>query len=128
VQEGGQVYANSLALRPWVWIQPAARAVPRRPGVSQPPWALYDAMLKTTPAQRDQNLTDFMHELNSVGLRRLQSGPVELFWRACGQGSAAATPVDHGLPSQRPCLGHKAAALIEKAKPNQFWQYASSAG
>ena len=35
--------------------------------------ALYDAMPKTSPAQREQNLTDFMHELNAVGLTGVYS-------------------------------------------------------
>ena len=75
VQEGyGQVYANSLALKA-VGLDPTGGA--RRPAAGlvsfQPPYALYDAMPRTTPAQRDQNLTDFMHELNSVGLTGVYS-------------------------------------------------------
>ena len=62
--------ANSLALKA-VGLDPAGGA--RRPAAGlasfQPPYALYDAMPKTSPAQLDQNLTDFMHELNRWGSR-----------------------------------------------------------
>ena len=124
VQEGyGQVYANSLALKA-VGLDPAGGA--RRPAAGlvsfQPPYALYDAMPKTTPAQRDQNLTDFMHELNSVGLTGVYS---------LGQSNYLAARASKGplplrlwetmdFPANDPASATKAAALIEKARPNQF--------
>src|SRR5579862_6382869 len=70
VQEGySVVYANSLALKA-VGLNPADGARRNAQGLVsfQPPMALYDAMPKTSPAQREQNLTDFLHEMNSVGL------------------------------------------------------------
>src|SRR6478752_6423687 len=75
VQEGyAVVYANSLALRA-VGLNPADGA--RRPATGlvsfQPPYALYDAMPKVSRAQREQNLTNFMHELNSSGLTGVYS-------------------------------------------------------
>jgi predicted amidohydrolase YtcJ len=124
VQEGyGQVYANSLALKA-VGLDPAGGA--RRPAAGlvsfQPPYALYDAMPKTTPAQRDQNLTDFMHELNSVGLTGVYSLGQSNYLAA----RAAKGPLPLRLwetmdfPANDPASATRAAALIEKAKPNQF--------
>src|SRR5215470_14509857 len=75
VQEGySVVYANSLALKA-VGLNPADGARRNAQGLVsfQPPMALYDAMPKTSSAQREQNLTDFMHELNSVGLTGVYS-------------------------------------------------------
>ncbi len=75
VQEGySVVYANSLALKA-VGLDPTGGA--RRPATGlvsfQPPYALYDAMPKTSPTQREQNLTDFMHVLNEAGLTGVYS-------------------------------------------------------
>src|SRR5580704_12998004 len=70
VQEGYNfVYANSLALKA-VGLNPADGARRNASGLAsfQPPFALYDAMPAASPAQLEQNLTDFMHEMNAVGL------------------------------------------------------------
>ncbi len=70
VQEGySVVYANSLALKA-VALKPADGARRSATGLVsfQPPYALYDAMPPASPAQLDQNLTDYMHELNATGL------------------------------------------------------------
>src|SRR4029077_10795785 len=75
VQEGySVVYANSLALKA-VGLSPADGARRNATGLVsfQPPYAMYDAMPPTSPAQREQNLTDFMHELNSTGLTGVYS-------------------------------------------------------
>src|SRR4029453_10155075 len=75
VQEGySAVYANSLALKA-VGLNPADGARRNAAGLVsfQPPMALYDAMPKTSPAQREQNLTDFLREMNSVGLTGVYS-------------------------------------------------------
>ena len=75
VQEGySVVYANSLALKA-VGLNPADGARRNAQGLVsfQPPMALYDAMPQTSPAQREQNLTDFMHALNAVGLTGVYS-------------------------------------------------------
>ena len=64
VQEGyGVVYANSLALKA-VKLNPADGARRSAQGLVsfQPPYALYDAIPPTSPAQLEQNFTDFMHE------------------------------------------------------------------
>jgi predicted amidohydrolase YtcJ len=124
VQEGyGQVYANSLALKA-VGLDPAGGA--RRPAAGlvsfQPPYALYDAMPKTTPAQRDQNLDRFMLELNSVGLTGVYS---------LGQSDYLAARAAKGpLPlriwetlnfnATDPASATKAAELIARTKPNRF--------
>ena len=75
VQEGySLVYANSLALKA-VGLNPADGARRSATGLVsfQPPYALYDAMPTASPAQLDQNLTDYMHELNATGLTGVYS-------------------------------------------------------
>ncbi len=75
VQEGySLVYANTLALKA-VGLNPADGARRSATGLVsfQPPYALYDAMPPASPAQLDQNLTDFMHELNAAGLTGVYS-------------------------------------------------------
>ena len=75
VQEGySVVYANSLALKA-VGLNPADGARRNAQGLVsfQPPMALYDAMPKPSTTQREQNLTDFMRELNSTGLTGVYS-------------------------------------------------------
>jgi predicted amidohydrolase YtcJ len=124
VQEGyGAVYANSLALRA-VGLNPADGARRSAAGLVsfQPPYALYDAMPPASPAQLEQNLTDYMHELNGAGLTgvyslgsspylaaRAAKGPMPLrLWETLAfqaNDSASAT---------------RAAALIERSRPNQF--------
>jgi predicted amidohydrolase YtcJ len=124
VQEGyATVYANSLALKA-VGLNPADGA--RRPAQGlvsfQPPYALYDAMPKVTPAQRAQNLTQFMHELNSRGLTGVYS---------LGQSSLLAARAARGpLPlrlwetldfsATDPASAARAAELIARTRPNQF--------
>ena len=124
VQEGyGTVYANSLALKA-VGLNPADGA--KRPAQGlvsfQPPYALYDAMPKVSPAQREQNLTDFMRELNSTGLTGVYS---------LGQSDFLAARAKKGpLPlrlwetlnfnATDPASAAKAAELIARTKPNQF--------
>src|SRR5689334_10886594 len=124
VQEGyATVYANSLALKA-VGLNPADGA--RRPAQGlvsfQPPYALYDAMPKVTPAQREKNLTDFMHELNSTGLTGVYS---------LGQSDLLAARAKKGpLPlrlwetlnfnATDPASADKAVGLISHFPPNQF--------
>jgi predicted amidohydrolase YtcJ len=124
VQEGyGQVYANSLALRA-VGLDPAGGARRSAQGLVsfQPPYALYDAMPKATPAQLDQNLTDFMRELNSVGL----TGVYSLGQSAMLAARAARGPLPVRLwetldfYAADPAAATRAAALIERSRPNQF--------
>ena len=124
VQEGyGAVYANSLALKA-VGLNPADGARRSAQGLVsfQPPYALYDAMPRVTPAQREQNLTDFMHELNSTGLTGVYS---------LGQSDFLATRAAKGpLPvrlwetlnfnATDPVSAARAAELISRTRPNQF--------
>jgi hypothetical protein len=124
VQEGyGAVYANSLALKA-VGLNPADGVRRSAQGLVsfQPPYALYDAIPKISPAQLDQNFTDFMHELNSTGLTgvySLGSSP----WVAA---RAAKGPLPVRLWETLPFDAHdpasatQAAAVIERSKPNQF--------
>jgi predicted amidohydrolase YtcJ len=124
VQEGyNLVYANSLALKA-VGLNPADGA--RRPAAGlasfQPPYALYDAMPSASPAQLDQNLTDFLHEMNAVGL----TGIYSLGRSALLAARAAKGPLPvrlwETLPinATDPASADKAAALIESSRPNQF--------
>jgi predicted amidohydrolase YtcJ len=124
VQEGyATVHANSLALKA-VGLNPADGA--RRPAQGlvsfQPPYALYDAMPRVTPEQRDKNLTDFMHELNSTGLTGVYS---------LGQSDYLAARAAKGpLPvrlwetlnfnATDPASATKAVDLISRTRPNQF--------
>jgi hypothetical protein len=123
-QEGYSiVYANSLALKA-VGLNPAEGARRNAQGLVsfQPPMALYDAMPKTSAAQREQNLTDFMRELNSTGLTGVYS---------LGQSQFLATRAAKGpLPlrlwqtlnfnAADPATAAKAAELIAHSRPNQF--------
>jgi predicted amidohydrolase YtcJ len=124
VQEGySAVYANSLALKA-VGLNPTDGARRNAQGLVsfQPPMALYDAMPKASAAQREQNLTDFMRELNSTGLTgvyslgqsdflaaRAAKGPLPIrLWQTLNfNASDAASAV-------------KAADLITRSRPNQF--------
>ncbi len=131
VQEGySVVYANSLALKA-VGLNPADGARRNAQGLVsfQPPMALYDAMPKTSPAQREQNLTDFMRALNAVGLTGVYSlGPSD--FRAGRADFLAARAATGPLPirlwetlpfnATDPASATKAAALIESSRPNQF--------
>ena len=124
VQEGyGVVYANTLALKA-VKLNPADGARRNAQGLVsfQPPYALYDAIPPTSPAQLEQNFTDFMHELNSTGLtgvyslglspwvaERAAKGPLPLrIWETL--------PFD----AHDPASAVHAAEIIARSKPNQF--------
>jgi predicted amidohydrolase YtcJ len=124
VQEGySVVYANSLALKA-VGVDPAGRARRNAAGLVsfQPPYALYDAMPPTSPAQREQNLTDFMHALNASGLTGVYSLGQSDFLAA----RAAKGPLPVRLwetlnfNARDPASAAEAAALIERSRPNQF--------
>ena len=124
VQEGySVVYANSLALKA-VGLNPADGARRNAQGLVsfQPPMALYDAMPKTSPSQREQNLTDFMRALNSAGLTGVYSLGQSNFLAA----RAAKGPLPLRLwetlkfNATDPASATKAAELIERTRPNQF--------
>ena len=124
VQEGySLVYANSLALKA-VGLNPADGARRSATGLVsfQPPYALYDAMDRITPAQREQNLTDFMHELNAAGLTGVYSLGQSDFLAA----RAAKGPLPLRIwetlqfDSHDAASAAKAADLIARTRPNQF--------
>jgi predicted amidohydrolase YtcJ len=124
VQEGySLVYANSLALKA-VGLNPADGARRSATGLVsfQPPMALYDAMPPASPAQLDQNLTDFMQEMNAVGLTGIYSlGHSESLAARAAKGSLPlrlweTLPVN----ATDPVSATKAASLIERSRPNQF--------
>jgi predicted amidohydrolase YtcJ len=124
VQEGySVVYANSLALKA-VGLDPAEGARRNAAGLVsfQPPYALYDAMPKTTLAQREQNLTDFMHELNSTGLTGVYSlGQSDFLAARAAKGSLPIRLWETlTFNATDPASAAKAAALIERSRPNQF--------
>ncbi len=124
VQEGYSfVYANSLALKA-VGLDPAGGAKRSAAGLAsfQPPATLLDAIPPTTPAQLEQNLTDFLRELNSTGLTGVYSLGQSAFLAA----RAAKGPLPVRLweslafNASDPASATKAAALIERSRPNQF--------
>jgi predicted amidohydrolase YtcJ len=124
VQEGySLVYANSLALKA-VGLNPADGARRNAQGLVsfQPPTALYDAMPRTSAEQREQNLTDFMRELNSTGLTGVYSLGQSDFLAA----RAAKGPLPIRLwetlnfNAADPTSASKAAELISRTRPNQF--------
>jgi len=124
VQEGySVVYANSLALKA-VGLNPADGARRNAAGLVsfQPPMALYDAMPKTSPLQREQNLTDFLREMNSVGLTGIYSLGQSDFLAARAAKGPLPVRLWETLPfnATDPASAAKAAALIERSRPNQF--------
>ena len=124
VQEGySVVYANSLALKA-VGLNPADGARRNAQGLVsfQPPMALYDAMPKTSAAQREQNLTDFMRALNAVGLTGVYSLGQSDFLAARAAKGPLPIRLWETLPfnATDPASATKAAALIERSRPNQF--------
>ena len=124
VQEGYTlVYANSLALKA-VGLNPADGARRNAQGLVsfQPPMALYDAMPRTSAAQREQNLTDFMRELNSTGLTGVYSLGQSDFLAA--RAAKGALPIrlweTLNFNASDPASAAKAAELIARTRPNQF--------
>jgi predicted amidohydrolase YtcJ len=125
VQESyATVYANSLALKA-VRLDPKDGA--KRPATGlvsfQPPYALYDAMPRTSSEQLDRNFTDYMRELNSVGL----TGVYSLGYSPWVGARAAKGPLPvrlwetlPGAFAGDPAGAAKAAQVIASAKPNQF--------
>jgi len=124
VQDGySVVYANTLALKA-VGLNPADGAKRSAQGLVsfQPPYALYDKMPPASPAQLEQNLTDFMQELNSKGL----TGVYSLEYSKLVAGRAAQGPLPlriwETLPlnARDPASVTTTAELIEHTRPNQF--------
>jgi predicted amidohydrolase YtcJ len=130
VQQGySVVYANSLALRA-VGLDPKDGA--RRPAQGlatfQPPYGALIQQIPPTPrAQLEENLTDFMRTLNSVGLTGVYSlgrgpeGETELL-----EARAASGPLPLRIwetltfEATDPASAAEAVAFIEHSTPNQF--------
>lgn len=124
VQEGySVVYANTLALKA-VGLNPADGARRSAAGLVsfQPPYALYDAIPPTSPAQLDRNFTDFMRALNATGL----TGVYSLGQSAFVAARAAKGPLPIRIwetlafDARDPASATQAAAVIERSRPNQF--------
>src|SRR5215831_17489090 len=124
VQEGyAVVYANTLALKA-VNLNPAEGARRSATGLVsfQPPMALYDAMPPASPAQLDQNLTNFMHEMNTVGLTGIYSLGHSEFLAARAAKGPLPLRLWETLPvnATDPASATKAAEIIASSRPNQF--------
>jgi predicted amidohydrolase YtcJ len=124
VQEGySAIYANSLALEA-VGLDPAGGARRNAAGLAsfQPPAKLLDAIPPTSPAQREQNLTDFLRELNAVGLTGVYSLGQSAFLAA--RAAKGPLPVRMwetlSFDARDPASADAAAALIQRSRPNQF--------
>ena len=127
VQEGyGFVYCNSLALKA-IGLDPAGGA--RRPAAGlasfQPPFALMDAIPPTSPAQLERNLTDYLQELNRSGLTGVYSlGQSDLLKARAAKGPLPVRLWETlAFNATDPASAAKAAALIERGRPNQFDGY-----
>jgi hypothetical protein len=130
VQQGYSiVYANSLALTA-VDLHPADGARRNAAGLAtfQPPYGAFIQQIPaTTREQLEENLTDFMRTLNSVGLTGVYSlgrgpeGESELI-----EARAANGPLPLRLwetltfEATDPASAADAAALIERSQPNTF--------
>jgi predicted amidohydrolase YtcJ len=84
--------------------------------------ALYDAMPKASPAQLEQNLTDYLQELNRSGLTGVYSlGSSTLLAARAARGPLPVRLWETlNVSAGDPASAAKAAALIERSKPNQF--------
>jgi predicted amidohydrolase YtcJ len=130
VQQGySVVYANSLALTA-VGLDPKDGARRNAQGLAtfQPPYgALIQWIPPTSRAQLEQNLTDFMRTLNSVGLTGVYSlgrgpeGETELL-----EARAAGGPLPLRIwetltfEATDPASAAQAVALIERSRANRF--------
>jgi predicted amidohydrolase YtcJ len=124
VQEGyAVVYANTLALKA-IGLNPAEGARRSAQGLVsfQPPYALYDAMPRTTTAQREQNLTDFMQTLNSTGLTAVYSLGQSNYLQAKAKQNPLPLRLWETLDINAvdPASAAKAVKTIAANKPNQF--------
>jgi predicted amidohydrolase YtcJ len=117
------IYANTLALQA-VGLDPADGAQRNAVGLAsfQGPTPLLDAIPPTSPAQLEQNLTDFLGALNAAGLTGVYSLGQSAFLAA----RAAKGPLPIriwetlAVNARDPASATEAAALIERSRPNQF--------
>jgi predicted amidohydrolase YtcJ len=123
------VYANSLALRA-VGLDPKDGAQRSAQGLAtfQPPYgAFIERIPQTTHQQFEQNLTDFMNTLNSVGLTGVYSlgrGPEGESERVEARALATDMPLriweTLTFEATNPAAADAAVALIERSTPNTF--------
>jgi len=130
VQQGYSiVYANSLALEA-VGLSPADGAERPAAGLAtfQPPYgAFIQAIPPTSRAQLEQNLTDFMQTLNSVGLTgvyELGRGPEGESEVIEARAREAELPLrlwdTLAFEATDPASADRAVTLIEQSRPNSF--------
>lgn len=123
------VYANTLALEA-VGIDPAEGARHPAPGLAtfQPPYgSLIQQIAPTSETQLEQNLTDFMHTLNSHGLTALYSlgrGPEgeDYVLEERAENSPLPLRIWHTLTYEAndPAGADAAVVLINNSTPNTF--------
>src|SRR6185503_10140659 len=124
VQEGYSfVYANTLALKA-VGLDAADGAKRSAAGLAsfQPPAKLLDAIPPASPGQLERNLTDFLRELNAVGLTGVYSLGQSPFLAARAAKGPLPVRLWETLPfdARDPASATAAAALIERSRPNRF--------
>jgi len=124
VQEGYSfVYANTLALKA-VGLDPADGAKRSAAGLAsfQPPARLLDAIPPASPDQLERNLTNFLRELNAVGLTGVYSLGQSSFLAARAAKGPLPVRLWETLPfdARDPASATAAAALIERSRPNRF--------
>lgn len=130
VQQGYSiVYANSLALEA-VGLDPADGAERPAAGLAtfQPPYGAFIQAIPPTPrAQLEQNLDDFMHTLNGVGLTGVYSlgrgpeGETELLFERAAEGPLPLRIWETLMfEATDPGSAELAVALIDSTPPNQF--------
>jgi predicted amidohydrolase YtcJ len=124
VQEGYSfVYANTLALKA-IGLDPAGGAKRDAAGLAsfQPPTKLYDAIPPTSPAQLEQNITDYFRELNAAGLTGVYSLGQSAYLAARAAKGPLPIRIWETLPfdAHDPVSATAAASLIERSRPNGF--------
>jgi len=123
------VYANSLALQA-IGLDPADGARHPAQGLAtfQPPYgSLVQQIAPTSPEQLEQNLTDFMHTLNSYGLTALYSlgrGPEGEDFVLEDRAAAGPLPLRiwHTLTYEAtdPAAADAGVSLIKASQPDTF--------
>jgi predicted amidohydrolase YtcJ len=111
------IYANTLALQA-VGLDPADGAQRNAVGLAsfQGPTPLLDAIPPTSPAQLEQNITDYLHALNAAGLTGVYSLGQSPFLAA--RASKGPLPIriweTLAVNARDPASATEAAALIER--------------
>jgi predicted amidohydrolase YtcJ len=89
-----------------------------------------DAMPRTSPAQLERNLTDYLYELNRAGLTGVYSlGQSDLLAARAAKGPLPVRLWETlAFNASDPDAATKAAALIERSRPNRFDGYFGTFG